>query len=131
MDQKEFLKKKKNCKPRQYWIRPGRTNSWWLGFHQNGVAPSEWEENFHMSRESLLVLCTEVNDHSVKRSTGLGKAVSVEKQVILTLYCLSDEGCLGKTATAFGLGKSTDSQNFIQNTAFLNASERLTELTYR
>ena len=33
-------KKKPNCKPCQYWIRPGRANSWWLGFHQNRVVPS-------------------------------------------------------------------------------------------
>ena len=28
--------------------------------------PSEWEENFRMSRESFLVLCTELNGHIVK-----------------------------------------------------------------
>ena len=78
MDQEEFLKKKPHYKPRQYWIRPGRTNGWWLGFHQNIVAPSEWKENFHMSRESFLVLCTELNDHIVKSSTRFRKAVFVE-----------------------------------------------------
>ena len=100
-------KKKPNCKPRQYWIRPGHTNGWWLGFHQNRVAPSEWKENFRMSRESFLVLCTELNDHIVKNSTRFRKAVSVEEQVALMLYYLSDEGRLRKTANAFGLRKSS------------------------
>ena len=50
------------------FVWPGRTNGWWLGFHQNRVPPSEWKENFRMSRESFLVLCTELNDHIVKSS---------------------------------------------------------------
>ena len=68
MDQEEFLKKP-NGKPRQYWIRPWRTNGWWLEFHENRVAPSEWKESFRMSRESFLVSCSELNDHIIKNST--------------------------------------------------------------
>ena len=100
---------KPNCKPCQCWIRPGRTNGWWLGFHQNRVAPSEWKENFRVSRESFLALCTELNEHVVKSSTRFRKAVSVEEQVALMVYCLSDKGRLRKTANAFGLGKSAAS----------------------
>ena len=59
-----------------------------------------------MSRESFLVLCTKLNDYIVKSSTRFRKAASVEEQVALMLYYLSDEGCLRKTANAFGLGKS-------------------------
>ena len=58
-----------------------------------------------MSRESFLVLCTELNDHILKISTRFRKAVSVEEQIALTLYYLSDKGRLRKTANAFGLGK--------------------------
>ena len=39
-----------------------------------------------MSRESFLVLCTELNDHIVKSSTRFRKAVFVEEQVALALY---------------------------------------------
>ena len=104
MDQEECQIVKHICTG---FVWPGRTNGWWLGFHQNRVPPSEWKENFRMSRESFLVLCTELNDHIVKSSTRFRKAVSVEEEVPLTLYCLSDGGRLGKTATTFGLGKST------------------------
>ena len=45
-----------------------------------------------MSRESFLVLCTKLNDYIVKSSTRFRKAVSVEEQVALMLYYLSDEG---------------------------------------
>ena len=74
---KRIPKKKPNCKPRQYWIRPERTNMWWLGFYQNRIAPSEWKENFRMIRESFLVLCTELNDHIIKSSTRIRTDVSV------------------------------------------------------
>ena len=33
--------------------------------------------------------------------------ISVEKQVAVTLYYLSDEGRLRKTGNAFGIGRST------------------------
>ena len=60
-----------------------------------------------MSRESFLVLCQQLEEHLIKRNTRFRKAVSVQEQVALTLYYLSDEGRLRKTANAFGLGKST------------------------
>ena len=82
-------------------------NHFSTGFDLNRAAPSEWKEYFRMSRESFLVLCTELNDHIVKSSTWFRKAVSAEEQVALTLYYLSDEGRLRKTASAFGLGKPT------------------------
>ena len=60
-----------------------------------------------MSRESFLVLCQQLEEHLIKCNTMLRKAVSVQEQVALTLYYLSDEGRLRKTANAFGLRKST------------------------
>ena len=97
-----------NCKPHQYWTRLTWKYKWLVvGIHQNRVPPSEWKENFRMSRESFLVLRTELNDHIVKSCTRFRKAASVEEEVPLTLYCLSDGGRLRKTVTAFGLGKST------------------------
>lgn len=35
------------------------------------------------------------------------KPISVEKQLAVTLYCLSDEGRFGEVAKTFGIGKST------------------------
>ena len=94
-------------KPQKHWIRPGRKNDWWLSFKYNKVTPRDWHENFRMSRESFLVLCQQLEEHLIKRNTRFRKAVSVQEQVALTLYYLSDEGRLRKTANAFGLGKST------------------------
>ena len=37
---KKLPSKKIIFKPRDHWVRPGRTNSWWLSFEQNKVVPS-------------------------------------------------------------------------------------------
>ena len=44
------------CRPRRFWIRPGRTSAWWENFVNEVVLPEEWKENFRMSRTSLLKL---------------------------------------------------------------------------
>ena len=106
---KHFRKKCVSRKPREHWIRPGRTNAWWMSFHQNKVTPSDWYDNFRMSRESFYMLCDELREHIFKKNTRFRKAVSVEEQVGMTLYYLSDEGRLRKTANSFGVGKSTAS----------------------
>ena len=94
-------------KPRKHWIRPGRKNDWCLSFKYNQVTPQDWHKNFRMSKESFLDLCQQLEEHLTKCNTRFWKAVSVEEKVALTLYYLSDEGRLRKTANAFGLGKST------------------------
>ena len=94
-------------KPRKHWIRPGRKNDWCLSFKYNQVTPQDWHKNFRMSKESFLVLCQQLEEHLTKCNTRFWKAVSVEEKVALTLYYLSDEGRLRKTANAFGFGKST------------------------
>ena len=81
-----------------------------------------------MSRESFLVLCTELNDYIVKSSTRFRKAVSIEEQVPLTLYYLSDEGRLRKTANAFGVEKLTIFSH--QNTSKFRGLKRLSKNRY-
>ena len=48
------------------------------------------------------------------------QAISVEKQVAVTLYYLSDEGRLHKSANAFGIGRSTVS-TIIRNVTYVIA----------
>ena len=44
-------------RPRRFWIKPGRTQSWWDSFSNNIVPPEEWRDNFRMSRASFFSLC--------------------------------------------------------------------------
>jgi len=93
-------------KPRRVWIRPGRTHIWWDNFLKGVVFPEEWRENFRMSKATFLKLCEELQPFIQKETTNMRSPVEVERQVALTLYYLSDEGRLRKTANAFGLSRS-------------------------
>jgi len=58
-----------------------------------------------MSRDSFYKLCNELNVHVERQVTVMRSPVDVEKQVAMTLYYLSDEGRLRKTANAFGVSR--------------------------
>ena len=110
--QKIVLKrlKKNPARPRRFWVRPGRTSAWWDNFASQTVVPEEWRENFRMSRESLNSLAEELRPHIEGNNTIMRTAVDVVKQVAVTLYYLSDEGRMRKTANAFGLSRQTVSK---------------------
>ena len=91
-------------------MRPGRTSLWWENFVNNIVVAEEWRENFRMSKENFMKLCDKVRPFLLKQSTNMRSPISVEKQVAVTLYYLSDEGRYLKVANAFGIGKSTVSE---------------------
>ena len=55
------------------------------------------------SKQSFDKLCTELSPYRENRETNMRSPVSVEKQVALTLYYLSDEGRLRKVANSLGL----------------------------
>ena len=80
---------------------------WWNNFVDEVVVAEEWKENFRMCKENFLKLCDELRPHIQKQTTSMRVPVVVERQVPLTLYYLSDEGRLHKTADAFGLSRST------------------------
>ena len=93
--------------PQRYWVKPGRTSSWWDNFLNNEVPIEEWKDNFRMSRSSFFLLCQKLKPLIQRRTTIMREPVSVETQVALTLYYLSDECRLRKTANSFGLARST------------------------
>jgi len=90
---------RKQRKPREYWVAPGRTRAWWDNFISGRVLPSEWKNNFRMTRENFYKLCDELRPFITRSATNMRSPVEVERQVALTLYYLSDEGRLRKTAT--------------------------------
>ena len=47
----EYICKQAN----RYWIRPGRSDTWWEHFLSNDVVNEEWNENFRMSRIFIYV----------------------------------------------------------------------------
>ena len=91
---------------RRFWIRPGRTSLWWDNFLNGIVLEEEWKENFRMSRVSFFNLVGLLRPYIERQVTIMHNPVSVETQVAITLYYLSDEGRLRKIANAFGLSRS-------------------------
>lgn len=90
---------------RKFWVRPGRTSSWWDNFVNGVVVDAEWRENFRMSRDSVVALCEELRPYIEKLTTNMRVPIAPLKRVALTLYYLSDEGRLRKTANAFGVSR--------------------------
>ena len=105
---KQTVTKRKNTE-RKYWIRPGKDRYWWENFASRNVVEEEWRKNFRMSRETFEILCAELYCYIFKNDARFQNAVPVDKQVAVTLYYLSDEGCIRKAANAFGIGKITAS----------------------
>uniref|UniRef100_A0A667XT45 Putative nuclease HARBI1 n=1 Tax=Myripristis murdjan TaxID=586833 RepID=A0A667XT45_9TELE len=90
---------------RRFWVRPGRTSAWWDNFISEVVAPEEWRENFRMSRSALVNLSERLRPHVEGVKTQMRSPVDVLTKVACTVYYLSDEGKLRKTANAFGLSR--------------------------
>ena len=90
---------------RRFWVRPGRTSSWWDNFVNGVVVDEEWRENFRMSKTSLVTLSEELRPYIQRQTTAMRAPIETIKRVALTLYYLSDEGRLRKTANAFGVSR--------------------------
>ena len=101
------VNKKRQAQRRRFWIRPGRTHAWWAGFLNQIVVSEEWRESFRMSRDSLYKLTEELRPYIEGKDTVMRSAIDPVKQVAITLYYLSDEGRLRKTANAFGISRQT------------------------
>lgn len=75
---------------------------------QNEITlPEEWKENFRMSKQTFDVLCREVGPYIAGKITHLRTPISVEKQIAVTLYYLSDGGRMRKTGNTFGIAQCT------------------------
>ena len=94
----------------RFWVRPGRSSLWWDNILSGIVIDEEWIENFRMCRKSFDELCNYLGPIISKKTTTLRAPISVEKQVAVTIYYLSDEGRMRKVANAFGIGRSTVSK---------------------
>ena len=67
----------------------------------------EWKENFRMSKQSFPILCAKLQPFIEKQTTRFRKLISVEKQLAITLYYLTDERRMITINNAFGVAKCT------------------------
>ena len=87
---------RKERKRRRFWVRPGRTSAWWDSFLNGIMLEEKWRKNFRMSRMSLFKLCNLFRPYIECQTTHMHRKISVETQVAVNLYYLSDEGRLRK-----------------------------------
>ncbi len=97
---------KSERRQRRFWKRPGRTSLWWDNFLNGVMLEEEWREYFRMSRVNFFNLAGLLRPYIKRQDTVMRKPVTVETQVAVTLYHLSDEGRLRKVANASGLSRS-------------------------
>ena len=97
-------------KPKRFWKAPGRCKRWWKNLEVGYSQAEEWKRNFRMSRENFYRLCDELCPFVTRKTTNMRAPVSVEMQVAVTLYYLSDSGRMRKTANAFGIATCTVSR---------------------
>ena len=73
----------------------------------NVTVASEWKENFRMSHPTFMELCEDLRPLLERKSTRMRRPISVETQMAVTLYYLSDEGRYRKVANALGISRSS------------------------
>ena len=93
--------------PRRFLTRPGRTTAWWDHFVAGVVVEEEWKENSRTSKTSFLHLCGKLRGCIQREETVMRASIDVERQVAMTLYYLSNERRLRKTANTFGVSRAT------------------------
>lgn len=115
-ERKEELEKS----PQKFWIRPGRTTTWW--YFVRDIVVDEWKENFRMSRENFYKLCNELCAF-IEQKTTVMIILLIKRgkwQVAVAMY---DEGRMRKTANAFGLSRACVSLTI--RSSFSNHSPKL------
>lgn len=67
----------------------------------------DWIENFRMRKATFIYLCQQLSVSLRKQDTVLRKAISVEKRVAVTLWCLATPCEYRTIAHLFGIARST------------------------
>lgn len=70
-------------------------------------SPSDWVENFHVSKETFVYLCGKLRPYIECQDTRLRKVICVEHRVAITLWCLATCGEYRTTGHLFGIARCT------------------------
>ena len=91
---------------RSLWVKQ-RSSYWWDHVVNSMFTPYDWIENFRMSQETFLYLCSELRESVERNDTIMRKAIPVEQRVALTLWFLSTNTDYRTIGHLFGVSKST------------------------
>ena len=80
-----------------------RSSDWWDKVVGGSFTHEEWMENFRVSKETFLYLCNQLRPFIARDDTKLRQAVSTEKRVAITLWCLATNSDYGTVGHLFGV----------------------------
>ena len=73
---------------RLLWEKP-RSSDWWKGVVLSTFTSEDWLSNFRTSRSTFSYLCEKLSCIVARSDTVMRRAISVEKQVAMTLWFLA------------------------------------------
>ena len=84
-----------------------RSYSWWEEIVLTTFQPYNWMNNFRMEKESFLYLCDQLRPVITCQDTQFCRAVSVERRIAITLWCLATCSEYRTIGHLFGVSRST------------------------
>ena len=84
-----------------------RSCQWWEKIVLETFEPHDWLENFQMSKDTFDYLCDKLRASIQRQDTQLRKAISVEKRVAITVWCLAMPSKYRTIGHLFGIARST------------------------
>lgn len=93
---------------RKVWVKPGRTEDWWMKISNGKMHPEEWKINFRLNETEFYRLVNMLRPFANDGSTKVRKdSLTLAKKVAITLYYLKDQGSMKMTANSFGIARCT------------------------
>ena len=95
-----------------------RSDEWWSEIVLRTFTERDWTEIFRMRKETFTYLCQQLSRVLRRKDTRLRNAISVEKRVVVTLWCLATPYEYRTIVHLFGIARSTVSE-IVQETCKL------------
>ena len=83
-----------------------RSSTWWDRIVNQSFDEGDWLENFRMSRDTFLYLCSELKSLE-KRDTVMRKAIPLEQRVAIALWRLATNGDYRTIAHLLGVSRAS------------------------
>ena len=84
-----------------------RSSIWWDRIVNQSFNKRDWLENFRMSRDPFLYLCSEFKSSLEKRVTAMRRATPLEQRVTIALWRLATNGDYRTIAHLFGVSRAS------------------------
>ncbi|XP_051907345.1 uncharacterized protein LOC127591319 isoform X6 [Hippocampus zosterae] len=91
--------------PPSVWMRP-RSRHWWDHVVPD-FSPSQFQQNFHLSRKTFEYICSRVKHAMGRRDTNFRPSIPFEKRVAIAVWKLANGGGYKTISRLFGVGLST------------------------